>query len=602
MCISSHTAREHNQEKRNVMSSLFDSRFERGQIALAAGSRLLVIALLALMGLGATEKPASAQAWSLTKAQRQAYLTYYAPVILKRGDENNSKEGRDWLTNYDFDQDGDFSNNRLNWRNINQYVAASANGPSYYDRWRIRPTLYTSLLEYMEGGSKSLVLLYHVYNAADKDASEIHDWERVEIVVRGITGTPGGSGELVNHVTVTLHKEHHIRRYYDTDLNFMQTATGKHVLLWQADESNYEIYDYKEPHGHELHFVKNPYSWIVSQMNSYDAKVNISSKDDKRNVHYVFVPEGSSSAVSTWGARPLSYTTASTQASRVDNGNTVKWYQVKRLTYELQDLADIIPTHWQYNAWYVHWLSSDSANILLESPIMSEAGALEVSAGLQLFYTKSRDSGNSNLTDGREGIPSKNWFFGSYSAEINPEYPSGADDFKGFEGLGTDSYGLTRGAASGYYASHGSYWWQHDYFVHSGAIVDADTREAGNWLTGEWYTAANGGFDGRWVQLFDDRPGYEPIAPLSLTITYPYNQCTYQFWITASARGGQAPYTFTWTNAYPYSAPSDANNSAYVDAYTTATVTVESADGQTGSTYIYLEPYCTNQEPYFPNY
>jgi hypothetical protein len=64
----------------------------------------------------------------------------------------------------------------------------------------------------MEGGGKSLVLLYHVYNAADKDGNQIHDWERVEIVVRNISGTPGGGSEYVNHVTVTLHPEHIMRR------------------------------------------------------------------------------------------------------------------------------------------------------------------------------------------------------------------------------------------------------------------------------------------------------------------------------------------------------------------------------------------------------
>ncbi|HYK02289.1 MAG TPA: hypothetical protein VE974_11070 [Thermoanaerobaculia bacterium] len=93
----------------------------------------------------------------------------------------------------------------------------------------------------MNGGSKSLVLLYHVYNAADKDGSELHDWERVESVLHGVFGTPGVGGEYVNHVTVTLHKEHHTRRYYDYDMNFMQTSTGKHVLLWQADESNWDV-------------------------------------------------------------------------------------------------------------------------------------------------------------------------------------------------------------------------------------------------------------------------------------------------------------------------------------------------------------------------
>jgi hypothetical protein len=63
---------------------------------------------------------ASAQTWSLTNEQRRAYLNYYAPIILKRADENNSKQGRDWTTNFDFDQDGNFSNNRVNWLNVPQ--------------------------------------------------------------------------------------------------------------------------------------------------------------------------------------------------------------------------------------------------------------------------------------------------------------------------------------------------------------------------------------------------------------------------------------------------------------------------------------------------
>ncbi len=490
-----------------------------------AGTRSLAVALLVLLALSFGASQAHAQSWNLTKAQRQAYLQYYAPVILKRGDENNGKQGRDWLTNFDFDRDGDFSNNRVNWLNIGQYISASQSGPSAYDRWRIRPTLYTSLIEYMEGSSKSLVLLYHVYNAADKDGSDIHDWERVEIVVRGVSGTPGGGSEYVNHVTVTLHPEHIMRRYYDAGLNFMQTTTGKHVLLWQADESN-DIPP--AAHAHELRYVTNSYSWIASQLSTLNsrAEVNINQKDEKKNVHYVFVPEGSQSAVTSWGAKPLSYSTAASSASRADNGDTVTWFQVKRITYELQDIADIFPTYWQNNPWYIHWLSSDWKDVLLESPIINEAGQAEVSTGLQRFYTKSRDIGKSSLTDGRNGIPDKNWFYGSYSAELESDFSWTQldythDDFKGYEGLGLDSSGFSRGAASGYYNSHNAFWWQHDFFVHSGIINSNDTREEGMWLRGAWYTAANGGFDGRWVQLFDDRPDYEaaPPPPISCSAT-----------------------------------------------------------------------------------
>lgn len=560
---------------------------------LTSAIRALIIAALVLTGLGATAQPASAT-WTLTTAQRQAYLHYYAPVIMKRGDENNGKQGRDWLTNYDFDRDANFSNNRVNWRNVNQYVAASTTGPSSYDRWRIRPTLYTALVEYTTGGSKSLVLLYHVYNAADKDGTQIHDWERVEIAVRGVTGTPGAAGESVNHVTVTTHHDHIMRRSYDSGLNFMQTTTGRHVLLWQADESDWDLNSPCQTYGHELRFVTNPYSWIAGQVSSATARaeVNINGKDEKKNVHYVFAPEGSSAAVSTWGAKPVTYTTAASLASGVDNGDTVAWYRAKRLTYELQDLADVFPTHWQNTNWYTHWRSDTSSDVLLESPIVNEAGQAEVSTGQQRFYTKSRDSGSSAGTDDREGIPDKSWFYGAYSAELNADCPSGGDDFGAYEGRGLDSTGRSRGAASGYFNSHNAFWWQHDFFVHSGAMDDAETREAGTWLAGAWYTAANGGFDGRWVQLFDDRPGYEPVAPLGLSISYPPPQCTDTFSVTANATGGLSPYTFTWTNADPVSSPSDPSNTAYVYANVTATVSVRSADGQARSANVTLSPDC----------
>lgn len=484
-----------------------------------AGTRSLVIALLALFGLTfvGTEQ-AHAQTWSLTKAQRQAYLNYYAPVILKRGDENDGKQGRDWITNYDFDRDGDFSNNRVNWRNVNQYVAAAQSATGAYNHWRIRPTLYTALIEYMEGGSKSLVLFYHVYNAADKDGSEIHDWERVEILVRGVNGTPGAGGEYVNHVTATMHGEQLMHRYYDAGgLNFMQTATGRHVLIWQGDESDWDWYTGSSYgyHGHALWHVKTPYSTIASVMNTTttDAKVALPQSDSK-NVHYVFVPEGDQAAVDVWRAKPLSYSSASGLASRVDNGDTVRWSTTKRITYELQDVADIFPTHWQGSQWYLHWMTNDSRYILLESPILNEAGQPEVSAGMQLFYVRSRDIGKSGYVGADAAVLGKNPIWGNYSAELNSEAFWNGDDFGGFEGLGVDSYGRTRGAASGFYDSHNVYWWQHDFFVHSGAITSDQTHyEAGTWLAGAWYTQANGGFDGRWVQLFDDRPTYEAPPP-----------------------------------------------------------------------------------------
>lgn len=551
-------------------------------------SRILAISLAFFALTIVIGVQASAQTWSLTNEQRQAYLNYYAPVILKRADENSNKQGRDWITNFDFDQDGNFSNNRVNWLNVPQYVNASATGPSAYDRWRIRPTLYTSLVEYMEGGTKSLVLLYHIYNATDKDGSGIHDWERVEILVRGATGTPGTGGEYVNHVTATMHGEQLMRRYYD-GLNFMQTATGKHILIWQADESDFDWYTGTSYgyHAHALWHVKTPYSTILTQMNSLsDAQIDLHETNTK-NVHYIFVPEGSQAAVDTWGAKPLSYTTASNMASRVDNGDRVRWYQTKRITYELQDIADILPTHAQSNAWATHWLSRSYLDVLLESPIINEAGQAETLTGLQRFNVFTRDSSKSDQAGPDEAFMYKKAFSGTYSAELNSEvtfdpFPNvTSDTFPAFEGTGVDDYGRTRGAASGYLNSHNSFWWQHDFFVHSGVITSNQTNyEAGTWLAGPWYTAANGGFDGRWVQIFADRAGQEPFTVLNLFVTHPSKRCGDVFYVTAKATGGLSPYTFTWSNTTPVSPPYAPTNLAEMTAGQ-GSVTVQSADGQT---------------------
>jgi hypothetical protein len=561
--------------------------------------RLLPVALVSVAWLGVH---ATAQTWSLTTAQRQAYLNYYAPVILKRADENNNKQGRDWITNFDFDQDNDFSNNRVNWLNVPNYVNASANGPSAYDRWRIRPTLYTAIIEYMDNGTKSLVLFYHVFNATDKDAKDIHDWERVEILVNNVTGTPGGAGEYVNHVVATMHKEQLIRRYYDAGgLNFMSTATGKHILIWQADESDWDWYtgtDYGY-HAHALQHVETPYSTIASVMNSSstDAKLAVNESDSK-NVHYVFVPEASQAAVDTWRAKPLTYTTASGLASRVDNGDSVRWTSTKRITYELQDVADIFPTQYQGNAWYPHWQTKEQRYILLESPILNEAGQAEVPAGMQLFNLWSRDIGKSNYEGTDSSLLAKNPIWGNYSVELNsefsvPEFNWTGDEFGGFAGTGVDSFGRTRGAASGYLNSHNSFWWQHDFFVHSGAITSDQTHfEAGMWLPGAWYTAANGGFDGRWVQLFDDRTGLETFSELSLSVTHPPNRCGNVFYVTAKATGGLSPYTFTWVNATPVS-PSYAPTNMAEMTMGSGSVTVQSADGQTRTYSIRVPINCT---------
>jgi len=475
--------------------------------------RVLAVAAFVVATLPAVgSQQANAAVPVLTTAQRQAYLNYYAPVIFKRANEDNGQDGRDWLTNFDFDQDNNFATNRYHWLESEHYVAASAAQAttSPYARWRIRPTLYTSLIEYSNGTTKSLVLLYHVYNAADKEGSAIHDWERIELVLHNVTGTPGATGEYVNNSTITHHHEHIIRKRGDSGFNFMNTATGRHLMVWQADEAGSVL----ATHAHELRYVNDSYGSLAGQPVTDDAEVEISGKDENKNVHYIFVPQTSSAAITAWGARALTFANASTLISGHDNEHTVDWYQAKRLTYELQDIADLIPTHWSQNpAWSTHWLSSASDDVVLESPVVNEAGVVEVTAGRQRFYSKSRDNGASDLTDGREGLIHKGWLYGSYSAEADEDIEGSSDNFPAYGGTGTDSSGWTRQMASGRYDSPNSYWWQHDFMVHDGTVDTGDSTENGQWLRGAWYTAANGGFDGRWVQLFDDRPGLEAAIP-----------------------------------------------------------------------------------------
>lgn len=549
----------------------------------------LLLAVLAMCSSIVFATEAHAQTWTLSKAQRQNYLQYYAPLIMHRADEDNGKIGRDWMSNFDFDRDANFSTNRYNWLQTPQYIAAGGNPASPYANWRIRPTVYTALIEYMEGGSKSVSLLYHIYYASDKAGTAIHDWERVEIHIRNVAGTPGTFGEYVNATIITDHKEHIIRQSTDInqDMNFMQTATGKHLMVWQADENG----GAPGKRERELHYVQNPYSWIAGRFayGSNRAEVDITDDGDKANVHYVFVPETSSSAVSAWNAKPLAFATASSQYSGRDNATNAPWYAVPRITYELQDLADLHLSSWQFSNWQTHWTSDNVRDVLLESPIVNEAGATEVPAGLQRFYLGSRDL---YQYEGREGFLWKKWMWGDYSAERDPDAFSNTDEFGGYAGTGLDSLGWNRSAVSGYYYSPNNYWWQHDYFVHTGGVNTQASREVGFWLAGQWYRPEYGGFDGRWVALFDDRPNDNPVAPLSLSASLPGDLCTSEAWVTAYAVGGQPPYNFSWANASPYSAASDAPNYAYVLGDTYATVTVTSADGQTRTQGVWFTPYC----------
>lgn len=487
--------------------------------------------------------------WSLNDDNRRAFLEYYAPIILKRGNEDEQRAGRDWLTNYDFDRDFSFADNKREWLQTQDYVNAAASGQSNprFEAWQIRPTLYASLIEYMDGGTKNLVLLYQVYNAINDSVAEpfaIHDYERIEIHIRNVsTSRQPGSGEQVNFAVMTQHSRS-VRKFNgDPDMNFYTTSTGKHLLVWQAQWSE-KLFG---PHGHELRFVEDTASRIFYEMTrDFNAEAEIVNSSGDKNVHYIFVPESSATAVSAFNANKLTYLNASSLASRRDTGDDVRWSQVKRITYELQDMADIIPTSWRFANFSPHWTGLEIQRVQITEPVeIPREGT--ISTGVKIFNTGARDVDNGPLEENYLG---RTWFWGVYEIRPGCSDPCvGAQlEFRdrSFNSTDIDSRGRTRTSANGVPGAAGNYWVQHDYFVHSGVRVSQEGEEDGFWLTQGWHLASNGGFDGRWVQLFDDRPEDDFVVPLSVSLTYPAPICRESGRFTARARGGQPPYTFTW--------------------------------------------------------
>jgi hypothetical protein len=339
----------------------------------------------------------------------------------------------------------------------------------------------------------------------------------------------------------------------------MQVASGKHLMIWQADEDDT---DYTGgANGHELRFVQDSYATISARVaTNATSGVNISNADTK-SVHYLWVPETSASAVSVWGAQSINYSNAASLAAGRDD--SVRWSSVKRITYELQDLADMFHTHWSGSNWWVNWTADVSEDVLLESAIIDEIGNTQIPAGLQRFYLGSRDTWSSSQTDGRDAVLAKRWFWGGYSAETNADSISSSDDFGGYEGLGRGSDNYNRADASGDYLSLNSYWRQHDYFAHSG-----------------WQMWQNGGFDGRWAQLFDDRVAYEPVSPLWVSMPSYAEGCGDAVYATAIVGGGQPPYAFQWGNVL-WQSPD--GYWAQVGPGETATLVVTSGDGQSAT-------------------
>lgn len=433
-------------------------------------------ALLAWASVAAAAEPVA-----LSAQQRRAFLVAYAPILLKRADEGDGRIGQDWITNFDFDRDGfEIANNGLNW---SSELAAFVREGRHRD-WRIAPTLYTFLVEFMDRGSKSLVLLYHVYHA--KDAGHTHDWERLEIRIDGVRGDPG-SGERVRYAVVTEHHRSRGRRLPHPDLSFQVTGSGTHLLVWQAPQTRSW-----GPDKGELHFVRDSWQDLERLGSDEPALVDVVG-EGPLPFHYVFVPEADAGAVSAWGARALGPCNAAELASGAER-DAVAVARVRRITYALQDIADLFATQWEGTSPR-RW-GEPGVSVLLESPLVDEHGAVQVPAGPQTFLNKAIDPW-SGRDDGR-GIIGKNTFWGTYLFDRRGWFQSGF--------LGTAiREGAGRCRASARPACPGEGLWQHDYFAHEG-VESRGGQEVGRWLPGDWYREESGGFDGRWAQLFEDDP------------------------------------------------------------------------------------------------
>lgn len=399
----------------------------------------------------------------------RSYLHYYSPIIFKQANEyDDDHRGHDWITNFNYDRDHYLANNRENWSDeLKKYV-----NQGEHPDWQIRPTLYSAAILFHDKSllTNSIILLYHVYHA--KQRFEIHDWERIEIRIDNINGGPG-SGEEINYVVITRHSLHNAREYPDPDLNFMTTSAGKHVMIWQADWD----FSLLNPSQAELHFVEESWSDVMElNANNATAKVDINDEGDSR-FHYIFVDQSDTEATSFWNAQAIQNDNALSLTSGKGQYSDVPMSGVKRITYELQDLADIVPTHLNPTDW------KDELLVNMVTPLVSETGTTEVSAGVKTFYKTALDTQDPDAD--RKGYIRKHWFWGVYI------YGAEGDNF--YSELGPEP------------------WYQHLYFAHNGTrgdgSVDDELENRGIFLgKGEYadWNTSDGGFDGRWVQLFPD--------------------------------------------------------------------------------------------------
>ena len=419
--------------------------------------------------------------WVLSNDQRRAFLHYYSPIILKRADEDKGGgklRGHDWITNFNFDRDGNFANNRHNWKEEKiKFIEENA-----HQDWQIRPTLYTAVIEFMSKGQKSLILLYHVYHAMQecikpncKKKEDIHDWERIELRLNRVHPNGPNQGETIRYHVLTVHSKHTGRMGGHGDLHYVdnfetpQTIAGKHLLVWQAKWRDKVL----GPSKGELRFVEEGLDAFYRKK----AKVDVSGYSKDKPFHYIFVDQDAIGTPDFLRALSITQENAIKLTSGKDDDRVVRTKKTKRITYELQDLADVFPTHWvdaNGPGTNTNW-TGKRTRIAIEQELTSTITGtpITVPVGVQKFLTKSQDINGEGV---RQGYPQKHWFWGTY--------------FWGKKGNWVDKA----------YKKRKKVWPQHDYYAHTGGRH----HDPGGWLPKGWHLAENGGFDGRWISLFPD--------------------------------------------------------------------------------------------------
>ena len=325
------------------------------------------------------------------------------------------------------------------------------------------------------------------------DRTHTHDWERLEIRIDGLRGGPG-SGERIRYAVVSRHHLSAARRFPDADLNFLETGEGKHLLIWQAAQMRRG-----RLRKGELRFVRSSSEELAAREAEGRAAMVELASGHEEPFHYLFVPGADAEATHRWRASGIDPCNAIGLASGAD-GEPVSIRDLRRITYELQDIADVFPHQWQVpgnGSW-----SEPSRHVLLREALTDEDGAPVVPAGWQAFRNGAVDL-LFDRDDGR-GYIGKSVFWGTY--RYNRKKWFGRSGFYG-EAVRGGPVQEARCHANRLADCSARGMWQHDYFAHDGGRASGGAEnEKGAWLEGHWYTEASGGFDGRWAQLFADHP------------------------------------------------------------------------------------------------